>query len=119
MIPTKCQHIMMEEFFENPFQRVMKQPCGMMCSLCEYGANIMGHINRDALQSRLISFFTHKCTTPSDLVKHIKLHKSIIFHKDDVPYKFMGPVHALCLQLILNCIIDLAVQGDKMPLMKD
>ena len=78
--------------------------------------NTTGRINRGALQSRLITFFTHNCTAPLDLLKYIKVHKSIIFHKDDIPNKFMGPVHALCLQLVLYCIVDLAVHGDKASL---
>ena len=113
VIPTKCQHMMMEEYFENPLHRLEKQACGMMCSLCDYETTTMGRINRGALQSCLIAFFTYKCPTPLDLVKYIKLHKLIIFQKDDVPNKFMGPVHALCFQLVSNRIINLVVHNDK------
>jgi hypothetical protein len=117
-IPTKYQHMMMEEYFENPLHRLEKQACGMMCSLCSNGTTTMGCINWGALQSCLIAFFTCKCQTPLDLVKYIKLDKSIIFHKEDVPNKFMGPVHVLYLQLVSNRIINLTVHNDKKSLIK-
>jgi hypothetical protein len=115
VIPTKCQHMIMEEYFD-PLHRLEKQACGMMCSLCDNGTTTTGRINRGALQSCLIAFFTCKCQTPSDLVKYIKLHKLITFHKEDVPNKFMGPVHVLCLQLVSNRIINLTVHDDKKSL---
>ncbi len=77
VIPTKCQHMMMEEYFENPLHRLEKQVCGMMCFLCNYGTTTMSRINRGALQSRLIAFFTCKCPTPSDLVNSLSA-KSVL-----------------------------------------
>ncbi len=75
-----------------------------------------GRIHRDQLQRCLITFITYKCPTPKDLVQYTKQQKIHVFHKNDVPNKFMGPVHALCLQLVATGIIDMSVHADKKSL---
>ena len=95
---------------------VEKEACGLMCSFCEHEYTATGCIHWDQLQSCLIAFFMYKCPTPKDLVQYIKQQKLHIFHKNDVPNKFMGPVHALCLQLVATGIIDMSVHADKKSL---
>jgi hypothetical protein len=116
-IPSKCHHILMEEYFENPVHSVVeKEACGLMCSFCVHEYTATGCIHRDRLQYCLITFFTYKCPAPKDLLQYIKHQKLHIFHKNNVPNKFMGPVHALCLQLVATRIIDMSVHADKQSL---
>jgi hypothetical protein len=73
VIPTKCHHILMEEYFEDPVHCVLeKEAFGLMCSFCEHEYTVTGCIHRDQLQSSLITFFTYKRPTPKDLVQYIK-----------------------------------------------
>ena len=44
-----------------------------------------------------------------DFVKALKVHKTDIFHKSDVPSTFIGPIHALAVQLLAKGIIKLIV----------
>ena len=45
----------------------------------------------------------------NEFIKLLKNNKQDIFHEDDVPGQFMGPIHALALQLYAKGIIRLAV----------
>ena len=61
----------------------------------------------------LITFATGCTRTTGALIKSIKSKKDEIYHVDDVPNKMMGPIHALCLQLVAKSIIELAIADDK------
>jgi hypothetical protein len=61
----------------------------------------------------LITFATGSTRTTGALVKFIKSKKDEIYHIDDVPNRMMGPIHALCLQLVAKSIIELAIADDK------
>ncbi len=50
---------------------------------------------------------SRKTPTPAELVKFIKVNKDNIYI--DLPNKLMGPIHALCLQLVANGILNLLV----------
>ena len=47
-------------------------------------------------------------------LKTIKESKALIFEPNEVPNtnKVVGPIHALCLQLLANGIIDLKIADD-------
>ncbi len=45
-------------------------------------------------------------------MQFIKTKKSLIYHVSDVP-KPMGPIHGLCLQLVVAGIIDLGISKGK------
>jgi hypothetical protein len=45
----------------------------------------------------------------SALIKFINAKREYIFNKNDVPNRVMGPIHALCLQLVAKGIIDLGI----------
>ncbi len=113
VLPTKCQHIMMEVYFEDPLCLFEKEHCGTMCCYCNQAYTPTGRIHRNNLQKRLVVFFASKRPSPKELVQYIKQQKLHIFHKNDVPKTFMGPIHALCLQLLASGIIDISINEDK------
>ena len=72
-----------------------------------------GRIYCDKLSDLLITFATGGMQTTGALIKLIKSNKDQIYHKNDVPNERMGPIHALCLQLVAKSIIELAISDDK------
>jgi len=52
---------------------------------------------------------THKSPTTGELVKFVKDRQQLIFHKNDQPTTGMGPIHALCLQLIATGILEFGI----------
>ena len=106
----------MEVYFEDPSCLFDKEPCGTMCCYCDQAYTATGRIHRLNLQNRLIAFFASKRPSPKELVQYIKQQKLHIFHKNDVPKTFMGPIHVLCLQLLGTGIIDISIQDDKKTL---
>ena len=114
VMPTECQHVLMERYFEKPDSSLVKEKCGDFCSRCKMDtSSSTGRIHRDKLCCFLITFATGCTRTTSALIKSIKSKKDEIYHKDDVPNKMMGPIHALCLQLVAKSIIELAIADDK------
>jgi hypothetical protein len=60
----------------------------------------------------LVSFCLGQMQTMAALIKSIKMNKKDIFG-GSVPMRGMGPIHALCLQLVTNGIIHLGICDNK------
>jgi hypothetical protein len=115
VVPTTCQHALMESFFENPDSTIQKILCLTKCAFCNnHYQHIIGQVHRETLSGLLITFCSmgSESKTTNDLVKFIKTKKSLIYHVSDVP-KPMGPIHRLCLQLVATGIIDLGISNEK------
>ena len=109
VLPRNCQRITLEKHFEDPNTNRSYVPCRNRCRYCVRLGSFTGWINRNKLTSLLMGFGLHgKSQTPSSLIKFVKDNKHLIFHKDDQPTTLMGPIHALCLQLLACGIIELA-----------
>jgi hypothetical protein len=72
-----------------------------------------GQIHCDKLCRLLIMFATGCTRTTGALIKLIESKKDKIYHIDDVPNKMMGPIHVLCLHLVVESIIELAIADNK------
>ncbi len=108
MVPNACQHTLMEQYFENDACPLPKEDCDTMCSYCKGDIRYLtGLINITKLRSLLILFMSRKTPMLADLVNFIKVNKDNIYI--ELPNKLMGPIHALCLQLVANVILDLSV----------
>jgi len=113
VVPYKCQHALLEEYFANPNSTCQYTPCQSMCNFCSRGAvSLTGRINRARLCELLVGFCAGKENTTAQLVKFIKLNKTSIYHKNDVPKTIVGPIHAICLQLIAVRILELSVLSE-------
>ena len=114
VVQDECQHVLLERYFSNPHSNIQYSPCGSMCNFCSRrSVSLTGRINRERLCELLIAFSTGKENTMSQLVKFIKTHKKSIYHKNDVQNHTVGPIHAICLQLIATRILELNVLEDK------
>ena len=99
---------------KRPDSILLKEKCGDFCSQCKMDtSSSTGRIHRDKLSCLLITFATECVRTTGVLIKLIKSNKNQIYHKNDIPNKMMGPIHALCLQLVAKRIIELAITDDK------
>jgi hypothetical protein len=104
----------MERYFEMPDSTLVKEKCGDFCSRCKMDTkSCTGRIHHDKLSCLLIMFATGSMQMTGALIKFIKSNKDQIYHKNDDPNKMMGPVHALCLKLVVKRIIELAISDDK------
>jgi hypothetical protein len=114
VVPTTCQHALMESIFENPDSTIQNIHCLTKCAFCNnHYQHIIGRVHRETLSRILITFCSMggKSKTTNDLVKFIKTKKSSIYHVSNVP-KPMGPIHGLCLQLVATGIIDLGISNE-------
>ena len=112
--PKECQHTLMEQYFEQTDSTLEKVQCTLFCSQCKHDTrSLTGRIHRNKLSQLLITFSTGRMQTTDALIKFIKSNKKDIFHKNDIPHKMMGPIHALCLQLFAKGIIELGISDDK------
>ena len=70
-------------------------------------------IRRKVLAGQIVSkLFNGKQPKYDEFVKFVKDVNVVVIMPGDVPNKVVLPIHALCLQLLANGIIELAV-GDK------
>ena len=99
-----------EQYFEQTDSTLEKVQCTLFCSRC---SSLTGRIHQNKLSRLLIMFSTGRMQTTGALFKFIKSYKGDIFHKNNVPHKMMGPIHALCLQLFAKGIIELGISNDK------
>ena len=114
VLPCTCQHVLMEQYFEDPGLLFQKEGCVGYCSYCKKDNDTTSRrVQKEILTNLLIGLFMGNAPTPEGLVKFIKLHKEKIYQSNDVPNRLMGPIHALCLQLIANRMILLLVHKDK------
>ena len=66
-----------------------------MCNFFSRGAvSLTGRINCERLCELLVGFCAGKENTTAQLVKFIKTNKTSVYHKNDVPKREMGPIHA-------------------------
>ncbi len=114
VLPCTCKHVLMEQYFEDPGLLFQKEVCAGYCSYCKKDNNTTGgRVQKEILTNLLTRLFMGHAPTSKGLVKVIKLHKEKIYQSNDVPNRLMGPIHALCLQLIANGMILLLVHNDK------
>jgi hypothetical protein len=112
--PKTCQHTLMEQYFANPKLTIQYVPCSSMCDYCSRASVLLtGMIYHERLSELLISFCTGKEQLTNSLVEFINSKKKIISHKNHVPSKLMGPIHATCLQLIAMRILELGIIDNK------
>jgi hypothetical protein len=113
LLPTRCYHITLEEYFEDPDVFFNREPCYTKCSFCR------GEISEATTTFRrafLVSFLLTKVFLlgPVPIAKLIKClgdNKSKVFTTPG--YKLnQGVVHALVLQLIAAGILSILV-GDE------
>ncbi|KAL7524738.1 hypothetical protein ACHAWF_002535 [Thalassiosira exigua] len=111
LTPTECFHVALERYFEHDREDHVRCECGHYCSYCTGGHDeLTGTFRRKELCGLLVS----KCfngTQPShkDFIRFIKSVKNEIYEPGESPDKVMGPIHALCLQLVANGIVDLSI----------
>ena len=109
VLPSECQHVILENYFEHPDGR-QREACRNKCRKCSGIKELTGMIYRQKLTSCLVSFCSRgTMETPTTLVKFVKDNKDTIFHKNNVPRRSIGPIHALCLQLVASGIIHLCI----------
>jgi hypothetical protein len=114
VIPRKCQHIIIECYFKDPALMREYSPCQTKCMYCISGVkSLTGCINCSRTCNLLISFCTGRTQSTSDLIKFVTVEKHDIFHAEDVPMRFMGPIHMFCLQLVATGIIELSICNEK------
>jgi hypothetical protein len=95
--PNKCQHVMMERYFESPSSSRVCEPCRAKCTQCTKDLNLLtGRIYRSKLTQMLISFCLVQMQTMAALIKSIKTNKKDIFG-GSIPARGMGLINALCL----------------------
>ena len=66
-------------------------------------------MNKEGLQYLLADKVRGSRKSISKFVKLLKTHKTMIFHKDDVPGRETGQVHAVCSQMPAKRIIAMQV----------
>ena len=112
LLAKVCYHTATERYFEWETSG-NKQDCVHYCSRCLGDTKkLTKRVNRQGVMSLLVQRVhgSDKDVTLRDLCsqKHEGVEKTL-FHRDDVPSKGVGQIHALCLQLIAAGIISLAV----------
>ena len=120
--PQKCQHVLMEEYFENPEITDDRVACGGLCSYCrDLSGEVrapwnLGRINRSYLTDRLIFFFNGNTASPASLIRFVKTNRERIMEGYTMGDKSMSAVHALCLLLLRLRIIDIDVREGNVKL---
>ena len=108
--PTECYHSFIERYFEEG-DAGEKVGCGSFCSFCNGDMQeLTGLFRRRRLMSVLSTDIFgqgRKAPKAREFVKALKLKKEFFFHENHVPKTNMGPIHALCLQLLGRGIIGL------------
>ncbi|KAL7529642.1 hypothetical protein ACHAWF_003062 [Thalassiosira exigua] len=111
LTPKDCFHIAMERFFEQDRPESERTPCRHYCSFCTGGHDeLTGVFRRKELSGLLVSkCFNGSSPTHKDFPKFIKGVKNDIYEPGEAPDEVVGPIHALCLQMVANGIVDLAI----------
>jgi hypothetical protein len=108
VLPTRCYHVSLEEYFEDPTVFFNREPCYTKCSFClGETRNSTTTFRRDILVSFLSTkvFILGPVTVPK-LIKSVGDNKSHIFITPG--YKLnQGVVHALVLQLVAVGILTI------------
>jgi len=111
VVPNECHHVSLEKYFEDRNTTRAFLPCTHCCCKCRRSRlSTTGRINRGKLTRLLMGYCsTHKSPTTDELVKFVKDRQQLIFHQNDQPTTGMGPIHALCLQLIATGILEFGI----------
>ncbi len=111
VVPNECQHVILERYFEAPDTTQLFESCRDCCHFCnQRSATATRRINRQKLTRQLVGYCSSASPpTTGALIKFVKDRQKIFFHKHDQPTKGMGPIHALCLQLIATGILEFAI----------
>ena len=111
VVPSKCYHSVIEDYFER-YEQSAKSGCGSCCSFC-LGENndFTGKVYKKSILHVLLTklFGKGKAPTCPELISALKSGKDKIFHPDNMPSKNMGQIHGLALQLLAKGIIGLDV----------
>jgi len=111
--PSDCQHILMERYFEDESSGRLYEECRTMCSKCNQGMNpLTGRVHRTRAANLLVGFFSGKKHAWPELLRYVKLRSKDIFPDDD-KFKYVGPIHAFCMQLIAKGIVRLRISDHK------
>jgi hypothetical protein len=111
--PGECQHSLMEKYFEDPDSARSYEACQNMCSKCNSSFNhITGRIDRNRAASLLVAYCASKKPTSGELVKFVKAKQKDIFPEDSM-LKYVGTIHAFCMQLIANGILLFRISDEK------
>ncbi len=111
--PEECQHVLMEKYFEDHSATREYEPCKTMCTKCNENTNpLTGRVNRTRLANLVVGFCSGKKHPWNDLVKFVKSRSDDIFPMDG-KLKYVGPIHALCMQMVSSQIIHLKISDDK------
>ena len=112
IIPSKCYHTVIEDYFERD-EQPDKSGCGSCCSFC-LGENndFTGKVYKKSILHVLLTklFGKGKAPSCSELISTLKSGKDKIFHPVIMPKKNMGQIHGLALQLLAKGIIGLDVE---------
>ncbi len=80
--PDKCQHNLMESYFENLASTQIYKPCRTNYSKCNEVTNpLTRHVQRARTANLLIAFCSVKMKITAALIKFIKTKQSDTFHK--------------------------------------
>lgn len=116
VVPSKCYHTVIEDYFER-YEQPAKSGCRSCCSFC-LGENddFTGKVYKKSILHVLLTklFGKGKAPTCSDLISALKSGKDKIFHPDNMPNKNVGQIHGLALQLLAKGIIGLDVVDKSM-----
>ena len=109
--PEDCYHTMLEDYFEFETNDT-KQSCGQFCTNClGFVPDFTKRIKRSGVKNVMSKAVFDVDSKPNvkDFMKTLKAKKDNLFHADDVPKHFMGPLHALALQLFAKEIIGFRI----------
>jgi superfamily II DNA helicase RecQ len=110
LLPTRCYHIVLEEYFEDPEVFMNREPCLTKCSYCTGDHPLAKHA---FVRVSLVSFLSTKVfllgpVPVAHLIKSLGNNKSKVFTTP--AYKLnQGVVHALVLQLIAAGIVSIDI----------
>ena len=118
MTSTCFCHTFIEDYFE--YKTVTGKPdCEHYCSFClGHVGNCTDPFHRVKLVSFLSTFVSGSGDRPKfrAFIKALKAKKKDTFQVGHVPNKFMGPIHALVLQLVAKGIIGIEETVQKLEL---
>ena len=111
IVPSKCYHSFIEDYFER-YDQPAKTGCRSYCSFClDENDDFTGKVFKKSILHVLLTKLFGKGNAPtcSELISALKAGKDKIFHPDNMPNKNVGQIHGLALQLLAKGIIGMDV----------
>jgi len=110
LIPNKCFHSGVESYFGEDTNS-SSNPCRDSCSFCTgIHKELTGEFNKRKLVGLLTTeFFNGVAPKHDKFTKFVKDKRNDIFEEGQAPGKLVGPIHALCLQLIAKGLVELDI----------